>query len=198
MIGMSVKTAGADETCEFADMLKTGRSQHERITRDRLAHDSLFRKDPMEQREWYGCFVRDADAFDHKFFKRSPRESAAMDPQSRITLETAYQAVEQSGYLSAAERDDFVGVYHGVAGVEYDQNSFSNEPNAFTATGHLRSFISGKLSHYFGWTGPSMTFDTACSSSMVAIHTACRSIMSGECSAALAGGSSIVTGMQWH
>ncbi|MCJ1394621.1 hypothetical protein MMC18_007501 [Xylographa bjoerkii] len=198
VIGMSVKTAGADDLAEFADMLKTGKSQHELITRDRLPHDMLFRKDPEDQRKWYGCFVRDSEAFDHKFFKRSPRESAAMDPQGRITLETAYQAVEQSGYFADLRQEKHIGVYHGVAAVDYDQNAFSNEPNAFTATGQLRSFISGRLSHFFGWTGPSMTFDTACSSSMVAIHTACRNLLSGECTAALAGGSSIITSMLWH
>ncbi|KAL5355001.1 hypothetical protein BJX96DRAFT_170252 [Aspergillus floccosus] len=198
VIGMSVKTAGADDLLEFADMLKTGQSQHERITRDRLPHDMLFREGPEGQREWYGCFVRNSDAFDHKFFKRSPRESAAIDPQGRIALEAAYQAVEQSGYFAMPQPDKHVGVYHGVAAVDYDQNAFSNEPNAFTATGQLRSFISGRLSHFFGWTGPSMTFDTACSSSMVAIHTACLNLMAGECTAALVGGSSIITSMLWH
>lgn len=198
VIGMAIKTAGADDLAEFADMLKTGKSQHELITKDRLPHDVLFREDLADKRKWYGCFVRDSDAFDHKFFKRSPRESAAIDPQGRITLEAAYQAVEQSGYFAGYHQDKHIGVYHGVAAVDYDQNAFSNEPNAFTATGQLRSFISGRLSHYFGWTGPSMTFDTACSSSMVAIHTACRNLLSGECTAALAGGSSIITSMLWH
>ncbi|GAE00035.1 hypothetical protein ATEG_07661 [Paecilomyces variotii No. 5] len=198
VIGMSIKTAGADDLVEFADMLKTGKSQHELITKDRLPHDALFRENVNDQRDWYGCFVRDSDAFDHKFFKRSPRESAAMDPQARITLQAAYQAVEQSGYFTVPHQDKHIGVYHGVAAVDYDQNAFSNDPNAFTATGQLRSFISGRLSHYFGWTGPSMTFDTACSSSMVAIHTACRNLLSGECTSALAGGSSIITSMLWH
>ncbi|KAF2108587.1 putative polyketide synthase [Lophiotrema nucula] len=198
VIGMSIKTAGADDLLEYADLLKTGESQHELITKDRLPHDMLFRQSPEGQRDWYGCFVRDSDAFDHKFFKRSPREAAAMDPQGRITLEAAYQAVEQSGYFADHQPDKHIGVFNGVVAAEYDQNAFSNEANAFTATGQLRSFISGRLSHYFGWTGPSMVFDTACSSSMVAIHTACRNILSGECSAALAGGSSIVTGMLWH
>ncbi|KAJ5971623.1 uncharacterized protein N7479_001541 [Penicillium vulpinum] len=198
VIGMSVKTAGADDLLEFADMLKTGESQHEIITGDRLPQDVLFREGPEGQRNWYGCFVRDSDAFDHRFFKRSPRESAAIDPQGRIALEAAYQAVEQSGYFAMSQPDKHVGVYHGLAAVDYDQNAFSNEPNAFTATGQLRSFISGRLSHFFGWTGPSMTLDTACSSSMVALHTACLNIMAGECTAALVGGSSIITSMLWH
>ncbi|KAF2232213.1 hypothetical protein EV356DRAFT_578621 [Viridothelium virens] len=198
VIGMSIKTAGADDLAEFADMLKAGKSQHELITKDRVPYDILSRESPEGQRTWYGCFVRDSDAFDHKFFKRSPREAAAIDPQGRITLEAAYQAVEQSGYFTGLQQDKHIGVYNGVSAAEYEQNGFSNEPSAFTATGQLRSFISGRLSHYFGWTGPSMVFDTACSSSMVAIHTACRNLLSGECSAALAGGSNIISSMLWH
>jgi acyl transferase domain-containing protein/thioester reductase-like protein/SAM-dependent methyltransferase/acyl carrier protein len=209
VIGMSVKTAGADDLAEFAEMLKTGRSQHELITRERLMHDMVFRAaaDSDPNRKYYGCFFRDGgDAFDHKFFKRSPRESAAMDPQSRLVLQAAYQAVEQSGYFaedtSTPTPDDgrdrmHVGVYLGSCGVDYEHNITCHEPSAFTATGALKSFITGRVSHYFGWTGPSMTFDTACSSSAVAIHTACRNLLSGECTAALAGGSNTVTNMLW-
>ncbi|KAI3390921.1 hypothetical protein diail_8348, partial [Diaporthe ilicicola] len=199
VIGMSVKTAGADDLAEFADMLKTGQSQHEAITRERLMHDMLFREaaDSDPDRKFYGCFFRDADAFDHKFFKRSPRESAAMDPQSRLVLQAAYQAVEQSGYFNETSPASHIGVYLGSCGVDYEHNITCHEPNAFTATGALKSFITGRVSHHFGWTGPSMTFDTACSSSAVAIHTACRSLLSGECSAALAGGSNTVTNMLW-
>lgn len=96
-----ITTAGANDLAEFADMIKTGQSQHVTITRDRMMFDMLHRDGPDAdtKREWHGCFVRDPDAFDHKFFKRSPREAAAMDPQGRQALETAYQAVERSGYF---------------------------------------------------------------------------------------------------
>ncbi|KAJ5621533.1 hypothetical protein N7528_006316 [Penicillium herquei] len=207
IIGMSVKTAGADDLAEFSEMLKTGKSQHILITRDRLMHDMLFREsaDSDPKRKYYGCFFRDGDAFDHKFFKKSPREAAAMDPQSRIVLQAAYQAVEQSGYFAENTtghtpdgRDKaHVGVYLGSCGVDYEHNISCHEPNAFTATGALKSFITGRVSHLFGWTGPCMTFDTACSSSTVAIHTACRNLLSGECTSALAGGSNTVTNMNW-
>ncbi|KAK3297385.1 uncharacterized protein B0H64DRAFT_457516 [Chaetomium fimeti] len=205
VVGMSIKTAGADDLEEFADMLKTGRSHHEPVTRERLMHDMLFRAaaDSDPNHKYYGCFIRDPDAFDHRFFKRSPRESAAMDPQSRLAMQAAYQAVEQAGYFTETSatpegRDKkHVGVYLGVCGMDYDHNSTCHEPSAFTATGALRSFITGRVSHYFGWTGPSMTFDTACSSSAVAIHTACRNLLAGECTAALAGGANTITSMLW-
>ncbi|KAI0377220.1 hypothetical protein F5Y04DRAFT_292160 [Hypomontagnella monticulosa] len=207
IVGMSIKVAGADDVEEFAEMLKTGASQHEVITRQRMMHDMIFREnaDADPKKKYYGNFVRDSDAFDHKFFKRSPRESQAMDPQSRLSLQVAYQAVEQSGYFTEMvttstathEKRQHVGVYVGLCGVDYEQNIASHSPSAFTATGGLRSFIAGKVSHYFGWTGPSMTFDTACSSSTVAIHTACRNILSGEATAALCGGVNVMTNLQW-
>ncbi|KAI0973119.1 hypothetical protein F4678DRAFT_427984 [Xylaria arbuscula] len=205
VVGMSIKVAGADDLDEFVDMLQRGDSQHELITRDRLQHDILHRKkvDVDPKVKFYANFIRDSDAFDHKFFKKSPRESQAIDPQSRLCLEGAYQAVEQSGYFtettqSTATRDKLhVGVYVGNCGVDYEHNISCNPPTAFTATGGLRSFTVGRISHFFGWTGPSVTFDTACSSSTTAIHTACRNLMSGECSAALCGGVNIITNMLW-
>ncbi|KAI8622916.1 hypothetical protein F5Y19DRAFT_483302 [Xylariaceae sp. FL1651] len=205
VVGMSIKVAGADDVDEFVDMLRRGDSQHEPITRERLQHDILHREkaDADPKVRFFANFIRDSDAFDHKFFKRSPRESQAMDPQSRLCLEGAYQAVEQSGYFTETTKSSYhrdklhVGVYLGNCGVDYEHNISCNPPNAFTATGGLKSFIVGRLSHYFGWTGPSITFDTACSSSTTAIHTACRNLLSGECTAALCGGVNIITNMLW-
>lgn len=208
VVGMSIKVAGADDLDEFVAMLKTGQSQHELIMRDRLQHEILHREnaDANSDRKFYANFVRDSDAFDHKFFKKSPRESQAMDPQSRLCLEGAYQAVEQSGYFgepitsssSSGLRDKLhVGVYLGNCGVDYEHNIACNPPTPFTATGGLKSFIVGRLSHHFGWTGPSVTLDTACSSSTVAIDMACRNLLSGECNAALCGGVNIITNMLW-
>ncbi|KAL5365745.1 putative polyketide synthase [Aspergillus floccosus] len=207
IVGMSIKTAGADDLEEFGEMLKTGASQHEVITPQRMTHDMLFRDnaDADPKRKWYGNFMRDADAFDHKFFKRSPRESVAIDPQGRLSLQGAYQAVAQSGYFtemattSAAEQErrKNVGVYIGLCSFEYEININCHPTSAFTATGALRSFIPGRVSHYFGWTGPAMTFDTACSSSTTALHSACRDLLSSDVSAALCGGVNVLTNLQW-
>ncbi|PYI02380.1 putative polyketide synthase [Aspergillus sclerotiicarbonarius CBS 121057] len=205
IVGMSLKTAGAEDLDEFEQMLKTGESQHEVITRERMTPDMLFRDNADPDRKWYGNFMRDADAFDHKFFKKSPRESMAIDPQGRLSLEAAYQALEQAGYFnelattSAAEHQHrkHVGVYVGLCSYEYDVNIHCHPTSAFTGTGELRSFIPGRVSHYFGWTGPSLTFDTACSSSTTALHMACRDLLSGEVAAALCGGVNVLTNLQW-
>ena len=206
IVGMSLKVAGGRDLEEFEQMLKTGESQHEVITRERMTPDMLFRDNSADpDRKWYGNFMRDADAFDHKFFKKSPRESMAIDPQGRLSLEAAYQALEQSGYFNEMamtspaeqERRKHIGVYVGLCSYEYDVNIHCHPTSAFTGTGELRSFIPGRVSHYFGWTGPSLTFDTACSSSTTALHMACRDLLSGEVPAALCGGVNVLTNLQW-
>ena len=99
-----------------------------------------------------------------------------MDLQQRLTLQVAYEALESSGYCSTAHTsiEADVGCYLGVGSVDYEDNIASHDANAFAATGTLWAFISGRISHFFGWSGPSLTFDIACSSSAVAIHTACK------------------------
>ena len=196
VIGMSCKVSGAENLEEFWDLLCAGKSQHKEVPKDRFGFDTAFR-DVDQKRKWFGNFVDGHDSFDHKFFKKSPRESATMDPQQRHLLQIAYQAVEQSGYFHSPKANKRVGCYIGVCACDYENNIACHAPNAFTATGNLKGFIAGKISHYFGWTGPGLTIDTACSSSAVAIHQACRSILSGECSSALAGGTHIMTSPLW-
>jgi hypothetical protein len=203
IVGMSVKVAGADDLAEFEEILRAGQSQHQEVPNSRvpLGCNPWRRSDEDKNRKWYGNFIRDADAFDHKFFRKSPRESAAMDPQQRLVLQAAYQAVEQSGYYSSAasttEEGKHIGVYLGTCATDYDQNVSCHSAGAFTVTGLLRGFIAGRISHFFGWTGPSMTFDTACSGSAVAIHTAVRALRTGECTAALAGGVNTIGNEVW-
>lgn len=170
---------------------------------DRFRMETPWRPADQPDRKWYGNFIQDHDAFDHKFFKKSPREMASTDPQHRLVLQCAYQAVEQSGYFNnnrprgRGVEDAHVGCYMGVGNDEYDRNIACHPATAYSATGNLRSFIAGKVSHYFGWTGPSLTIDTACSSSAVAIHHACRAILHGECTTALAGGVNVMTHPEW-
>ncbi|RDW86990.1 putative polyketide synthase [Aspergillus mulundensis] len=202
VVGMSIKTAGADDLDEFAQMLRTGKSQHQAIKEDEINFNTPWRTD-KGTRTWYSNLIKDRSQFDHSFFKMSPREAAAMDPQHRHFLQAAYQAVEQSGYFTEPGHDetklpeDSVGVFVGIATTDYDQHVACHDPNAYTATGNLRAFLAGRVSHQFGWTGPALTLDTACSSSAVAIHLACRSILAGECSSALAGGVAVMSSPFW-
>ncbi|KAL4804152.1 hypothetical protein BDV18DRAFT_162559 [Aspergillus unguis] len=202
VVGMSIKTAGADDVNEFAEMLRTGKSQHQAIKADDIDFNTPWRED-SGSRTWYSNFIKDRSQFDHAFFKMSPREAAAMDPQHRQFLQAAYQAVEQSGYFShpGANQtklpEESVGVFAGIATTDYDQHISCYDPNAYTSTGNLRAFLAGRVAHHFGWTGPALTLDTACSSSAVAIHLACQSILAGECAAAVAGGVAVMSSPFW-
>ncbi|GKT67239.1 hypothetical protein ColTof3_14578 [Colletotrichum tofieldiae] len=198
VVGMACKVAGADDVDELWDLLCKAESQHVEVTPDRIDFRTAWR-DVDPERKWFGNFIRDPDAFDHRFFKKSPREAASQDPQQRQLLQVAYQAVEQSGYFSkpGPQREKRVGCYIGVVSTDYENNIACHAANAFSATGNLRSFIAGKVSHYFGWEAPSMTLDTACSASAVSVNLACNAILAGECVAALAGGTNIITNPLW-
>lgn len=196
VVGMSCKVAGANNLEEFWKLLCEGKSQHKEVPEERFDFETVWR-DVDPKRKWYGNFIDDFDKFDHKFFGKSPREIASVDPQQRHLLQIAYQAVEQSGYFHSAEPETRVGCYVGVCACDYENNIACHAPNAFSATGNLKGFIAGKVSHYFGWTGPGLTIDTACSSSAVAVHQACKAILSGECNAALAGGTHVMTNPLW-
>lgn len=196
VIGMSVKVAGADDLEQFWNLLCEGKSQHIEVPKERFSFETSWR-DIDANRKWYGNFINDYDKFDHKFFRKSPREMASTDPQQRLVLQSAYQAIEQAGYFRQSSMDKHIGCYLGVGTVDYERNIGCHAPNAFSATGNLKSFVAGKVSHYFGWTGPALTIDTACSASAVAVHSACKAILQGECSAALAGGAMIMTSPEW-
>ena len=196
VVGMSIKVAGADDTADFWDLLCNAESQHREITPERVNFDKPWRE--LEPgRKWFANMIDNPDAFDHKFFKKSAREAATTDPQQRILLQVAYRALEQAGYFNTPDPDRNVGCYIGVCAADYEQNVACHQPNAFTATGNLKSFIAGKVSHYFGWTGTGLCIDTACSSSLVAVHLACKAILSGEINSALAGGVNVITSPLW-
>ncbi|TVY48604.1 Citrinin polyketide synthase [Lachnellula occidentalis] len=199
IVGLACHLPGGDDLDGFWDTLCAGKSQHVKVPTERLDFQTTAWREYDSERKWYGNFVRDHDAFDHRFFKKSGREMASTDPQQRLMLQVAYQAVEQSGYFTMPTTPDaHIGCYVGIGVADYENNVAGHPANAYTATGNLKSFAAGKISHYFGWSGPGITIDTACSSSAVAVHHACQAILSGECSAALAGGTSIMSSPEWY
>ncbi|PPQ15467.1 polyketide synthase [Bradyrhizobium sp. AC87j1] len=138
--------------------------------------------------------IADFDRFDAGFFEYSPREARATDPQQRLFLEVAWEAFEDAGYRPQG-LDAAVGVFAGAGGVV--SSYFASNPSLHGSTGgveHIgndKDFIATRVSYKLDLTGPSLTVQTACSTSMVAVTLACRSIMSGECDMAMAGAACI-------
>ncbi|KAL8729519.1 MAG: hypothetical protein Q9166_004691 [cf. Caloplaca sp. 2 TL-2023] len=197
VVGMACRFPDANNVEQLWDLISSGRSTVERIREDRVS--MRFRALQDHQRDsrqsFYGNFIDRPDGFDHAFFGINPREAVYMDPQQRLLLEVSYQAVEASGYPCTHKKEygDDVGVFIGNTSVDYLANTSSHPPTAYTSTGTLGSFLCGRISHHFGWTGPSEVVDTACSSSLVAINRACKAIQHGECSKALAGGVNVIS-----
>ncbi|KAK0498692.1 hypothetical protein EDD18DRAFT_1153287 [Armillaria luteobubalina] len=138
--------------------------------------------------------ISEPDAFDNKFFSISPREARSMDPQQRVLLHTAYEALEDAGYVpnsTSTNNPETFGCYVGVATNDYVQN-LRNDIDVYYSTGTLRAFLSGRISYALQFSGPSIVVDTACSSSLIAVYQACRALMNRDCNAAVAGGVNVI------
>ncbi|KAK3713681.1 hypothetical protein LTR37_008375 [Vermiconidia calcicola] len=200
VVGASCRLPGASNLDEYWNILATGQDRHVELSSNRFdlqgGHRASLCPEYSNNRKFYANLLEHVDQFDHKFFGMSAREAINTDPQQRILLELAYEAMESSGYMRTHDRarGDNVGVFIGASFVEYLDNTNASAPSAYTSTGTIRAFLCGRLSHYFGWSGPAEVIDTACSSSLVAINRAVRAIQNGECSSALAGGINIITG----
>jgi acyl transferase domain-containing protein/NADPH:quinone reductase-like Zn-dependent oxidoreductase/acyl carrier protein len=176
--------------------LLEGRDLVSRVAEDRWSADAYLHpaKDhPGTAYTFAAGSIGDIAGFDAGFFGISPREAALMDPQQRLLLEMSWEAMEQAGVRPSALRGTNCGVYIGIASSDYAYRLAEdlNAVDASMATGNTASIAANRLSYFFDLRGPSIAMDTACSSSLVAFHQACRAIVSGECSQALAGGVSL-------
>jgi amino acid adenylation domain-containing protein len=143
-----------------------------------------------------GTVLDGADRFDAAFFNITPREADILDPQHRLFLECAWEVLERAGY-DPQRHPHPIGVYAGVQRSNYVLNLYSH-PELVAAVGHTalkhgtdKDYVTTRVSYKLGLRGPSLTVQTTCSTSLVAVHLACQAILAGECRMALAGGVSV-------
>jgi 6-methylsalicylic acid synthase len=141
-----------------------------------------------------GGYLDDIAGFDADFFGISPREAELMDPQQRVTLEVAWETLEQAGIAPGTLAGTDASVFMGVCCDDYGRQLLEDLPRleAWTGIGSSMCAVANRVSYALDLRGPSVVTDTACSASLVALHQACQALRSGETSLALAGGVMLV------
>ncbi|GAB2589448.1 hypothetical protein GCM10027168_22970 [Streptomyces capparidis] len=175
-------------------LLRSGGDAIGEFPADRADARAYFAPDPDAPGKAYvtrGGFLDEVDRFEPAAFGISPREALGMDPQQRITLEVAWEALERAGYAPDSLGGSATGVFLGVSTTDYarlrQQVGDIADVDAYQLIGEP-SFIAGRISFTLGLQGPSKVIDTTCSSSLVALHDACQALWLRECDMALAGG----------
>lgn len=198
IIGYAGRFPGAWDAEEFWENLRAGIESIRTFSDEDLANNGIpsasFQAPNYVKR---GSPVPGAELFDADFFGITPREAALTDPQQRIFLETAWEALEHAGYAPGTFRD-VVGVYAGASANTYFLERIAAQPEIGKIAaplqlrlGNEKDFLCSRVAHHLNLRGPAVNVQTACSTSLVAVHMACQSIIGGECDMALAGGVSV-------
>ncbi|MGI5255912.1 type I polyketide synthase [Streptomyces angustmyceticus] len=189
VIGLSCRLPGAAGPDALWHLLRDGRSAVTEAPAGRWSTELLAQSGLSEPPR--GGFLDDVAGFDAAFFGVSPREARSMAPQQRLALELGWEALESARLRPERLHGHRTGVYIGATVEDYAVLVHQQGPEALdhhTPTGLNRGLIANRLSYHLGLRGPSMTLDTAQSSSLVAVQTACDSLRRGDCDTALAGG----------
>ena len=178
---------------EFWDLLTAGRNTTRPLPAERwLRYENRSPEDAAALRDAvrHGSFLDDIQGFDAEFFGLSPREAELMDPQQRILMETAWEALEHAGLPPHELAGTDAGVFMGVCTADYGGRLLEDLPQieAWTGIGAATCAVANRISYSLDLRGPSMAIDTACSASLVALHLAAQSLRLGESDVALAGG----------
>ncbi|MFG1349933.1 SDR family NAD(P)-dependent oxidoreductase [Xanthobacter autotrophicus] len=188
---------GADDLDSYWRLLREGCDAVRPVPSDRWDGD-----DPGAARAYARemASLDDIAGFDAAFFGISPREAASMDPQHRLLLEVAWEAVERASWSPQALAGSNTGVFVGIYSDDYPQERLyrraADQIDGHAGLAMMRSLAAGRIAYALDLHGPAMALDAACASSLLAIHLACRSLRAGECDRALAGGVNLILSPQ--
>jgi acyl transferase domain-containing protein/acyl carrier protein len=198
IVGIGCRVPGANGPERLWELLEAGVDAVREVPADRWDVDALYDADPAapgKMNTRWGGFLEGIDRFDAEFFGIAPREAARMDPQQRLILEVAWEALADGGIAASGLAGSRTGVFVGVS--TYDHGAvLASAPGVretYDGTGSALSIVANRISYLLDLHGPSLAVDTACSSSLVAMHLACRAIEAGEADLALVGGTNIIT-----
>ncbi|OBA35146.1 polyketide synthase Pks13 [Gordonia sp. 852002-51296_SCH5728562-b] len=201
IVGLSTRFPKAGQTPDSTwEALISGRDGISDLPDDRWAE---FKSDPrlakvIDESNVKGGYLDDVKSFDADFFQMSPREVEMVDPQQRLALELAWEALEDAHIPASDLKGAPVGVFIGTSTNDYQLlaamglDDGAHDTAAYALTGTSTSIVANRVSYFFDFHGPSVAMDTACSSSLVAVHQAVRSLRSGESDVALAGGVNMI------
>ena len=197
IVGMACRLpGGANDPAALWDLLSSGTDPITEIPPERWPAAAFYDADPSVKgrsvSRW-GGFISGQDLrdFDARHFRMTPREAGALDPQQRLLLEVTWEALENAGYSVPELKGTQVGVYVALSTDDYKNSTLYHDIDAldsYAGAGAMSCTAAGRLSYYFGWEGPNLAIDTACSGSIVALHLACQALKSGECDVAVVGG----------
>ncbi|MFB8141680.1 amino acid adenylation domain-containing protein [Streptomyces parvus] len=190
VIGMACRFPGADTPEGFWDLLIDGHDAVAPVPYGRWDDDARDRQAAPRKR--WAALLEDPAAFDADCFGIGEDEARAIDPQARLFLELAHEALERAGYAGPRRRGRRIGVFAAVGDSGYrevlDRASADGAPLPASLTGSLPALIAARVSQSLDLDGPALAVDTACSSGLVALHLARRSLLDGECDLAVVGG----------
>ncbi|MDX2205387.1 MAG: type I polyketide synthase [Hyphomicrobiaceae bacterium] len=199
VVGMACRVPGADDPDAFWRLLASGADAIGPVPADRWDAGAWYDPDLSAQGKSLaraGGFLASIDGFDADYFAIPGREADRMDPQQRLFLEVACDAIDDAGLPHPALRGSRTGVFVASYHNDYAMQQLADVDGIElrTLTGTLHSVLANRLSYLLDLRGPSLSLDTACSSSLVAVHLACQSLRLGESDIALAGGVSLMIG----
>jgi 3-oxoacyl-(acyl-carrier-protein) synthase/pimeloyl-ACP methyl ester carboxylesterase/acyl carrier protein len=189
IVGMACKLPGAESSDAYWKNLIAGNECTNQVRKWQNGYETK------------AGFLADIKCFDPAFFNISPYEAVCMDPQQRLLLEVSWHAIESSGLSIETLKSINTGIFTSSLPSDYKNLLKLNQKassNTYSFLGNAPSALSGRLSYFYDFNGPSITIDTACSSGLTALNIARLSIESGECNAALVGGATLFSTSEFH